>query len=252
MSELAIFAAFLVGLLGGVHCAGMCGGIVSAISWRNASLTVRPASTTAPVAYHLAYSSGRIGSYVLAGSVAGWIGAGALLFEQLLPVRTTLYVTASVMLLAQGLYLTGLWRGVTYLERAGGKIWRRVQPWTRRLAPVNSVGKAFALGSLWGWLPCGMVYSVLATALASGHPISGGLTMLAFGLGTLPNLLAIGLVAERTQPFLRRAIVRQFAGTLVLAFGIAGLVRAVQPVHDHPIAGGAGVRAPLDHARASH
>ena len=252
MTELAIFAAFMVGLLGGVHCAGMCGGIVSAISWRHARPGLHPKSIRAPAAYHLAYSGGRIGSYVVAGAVAGGVGSGVLLFDQLLPVRTTLYVIASALLLAQGLYLLGLWRGVVFLERAGGRLWRRVQPWTRRILPIDSAAKALALGALWGWLPCGMVYSVLGIALASGDPLSGGLLMLAFGLGTLPNLVAMGVLAEHAQPFFKHPRFRQAAGALVLTFGIIGLVRAMQPAHDSSFGHAADSKSSVDHVRASH
>ena len=90
-----------------------------------------------------------------------------------------------------------------------------------------------ALGALWGWLPCGMVYSVLTIAVASGHPIDGALTMFAFGLGTLPNLLAMGLAAEQLRPLLRNVRLRRLAGAVILSLGAIGLVRAVQPTHDH-------------------
>ena len=232
--ELAVFSAFLVGLLGGVHCAAMCGGIVGAISFQSPAIAVRrtPAATARPM-YHLAYSTGRIGSYTIAGTIAGWIGSGGLLFDDLLPVRTILYVLASVMLLAQGLYLAGVWQGLAHLERAGGRLWIHIKPWSRRLLPVDSASKAAALGALWGWLPCAMVYSVLTVALASGHPISGALTMLAFGLGTLPNLLGMGLAAARMRPLMKDVRVRRIAGALIIGFGAIGLVRAVQPAHDH-------------------
>lgn len=255
MTELTLLSAFLVGLLGGVHCVAMCGGIVSAISWRDAPASVRGPPHRPRVANHLTYSAGRIGSYALAGIVAGWIGSGALLLEPLFPIRTALYLLASLMLLAQGLSLAGIWRGVVILERGGARIWRRVQPWTRRLVPIDSAAKGFALGILWGWLPCGMVYSVLAIALASGHPIDGGLTMLAFGLGTLPNLLAMGFAAERMQPLLKHARLRLIAGVLVMAFGISGFVRALQPAHDHASAISlhpSGAAASLGHVRAGH
>ncbi len=234
MAELAIVSAFLVGLLGGVHCAGMCGGIVGAISLRTSTVPVRRdlARPEGPI-YHLAYNAGRIGSYTVAGAVAGWLGSGGLLFDDLLPVRTILYVLASVMLLAQGLYLAGVWQGLARLERAGGRLWSHVKPWSRRLLPVDSASKAAALGALWGWLPCAMVYSVLTVALASGHPVSGALTMLAFGLGTLPNLLAMGLAASRMRPLIRDVRVRRIAGALIIGFGAIGLVRALQPAYDH-------------------
>ena len=252
MTELAVLTAFLVGLLGGVHCAAMCGGIVSAISWRNTLPPVRAVSPVRPASRQFAYNAGRIGSYMLAGALAGWIGSGALLLEQLVPVRTILYVVASVMLLAQGLYLAGVWRGVLYVERAGSLIWRHLQPMTRRFVPIDSTAKALAIGALWGWFPCAMVYSVLATALASGHPLAGALTMLAFGLGTLPNLLAMGLLAERVRPYLKHVRTRQVAGALIVAFGIAGVVRGLQPLHDHASPDASNHKTLTSHVRTGH
>jgi sulfite exporter TauE/SafE len=230
----------------------MCGGIVSAISLRGKLPPIRVASAARPVSSHFAYNAGRICSYVAAGAVAGWIGSGALLLEQVAPVRTILYVVASLMLLAQGLYLAGLWRGVIYVERAGSRIWRHIQPMTRWFVPIDSDVKAFAVGALWGWFPCAMVYSVLATALATGHPLSGALTMLAFGLGTLPNLLAMALLAERVQPYLKHVRIRQVAGALILAFGVAGLVRVMQPAHDHASSHASDREELISHVRASH
>ena len=255
MTELTFVSAFLVGLLGGTHCAAMCGGIVSAISWRNAPASVRKPSNGLRAANHFAYSTGRIGSYAIAGTAAGWIGSGALLMDSLFPVQTALYLLASLLLLAQGLYLTGVWRGVVYLERGGARIWRHIQPWTRRLLPIDSAAKAFALGVLWGWLPCAMVYSVLAVALASGHPLSGGLTMLAFGLGTLPNLLAMGFAAGRLQPLLKHVRLRMVAGVLVMSFGASGLIHVLQAAVDPASAAeshNVGAAAPPGHGRAGH
>lgn len=232
----------------------MCGGIVGAISWRTAPAPVSFTSRRTRVPNHVAYNAGRIGSYVLAGTVAGWIGSGALLIDPWVPVQTGLYLLASSLLLAQGLYLADIWRGVVHVERFGARIWRYIQPYTRRLVPIDSVAKAFALGLLWGWLPCAMVYSVLAIALASGHPFSGGLTMLAFGLGTLPNLLAMGFAAGRLRLLLKHVRLRLVAGLLVMAFGISGLVRALQPLYDPATVGAhqSDAAAPLGHAHASH
>ena len=223
--EFSVSAVFLMGLLGGAHCAGMCGGIVGAFSLRRPGMVAHRG-------YALSYNGGRIGSYALAGALAGWAGAGGLLLEELLPVRTLLYVLASLLLIVQGLYLAGVGRGIPLLERAGGTLWSRIQPWSRSLLPVDSARKAFLLGALWGWLPCGMVYSALVMALASGHPVSGALTMLAFGLGTLPNLLALGYAAGRLRPQLRLGKVRLAASALIVAFGLLGLVRVIQPAEE--------------------
>jgi uncharacterized protein len=218
MPELSLLAALLAGLLGGVHCAGMCGGIVTAFSLQLPGAQPRPA-------FHLAANLGRIASYALAGAIAGIVGGGSLYLQQIFPVERALYLVAQLMLIALGLYLAGWWQGVLVLERAGGALWRKLQPAFSKLLPIRSVPGAFAAGMVWGWLPCGLVYSILITALASGSALHGGLTMLMFGLGTLPNLLAMGFFAERLKPWLQRAAVRIAAGVVLIAMGAVGLLR---------------------------
>lgn len=207
-------ALFIVGLLGGGHCAGMCGGIVGALSLQT------PQGGTA-VLVHLAYNCGRIGSYVLAGLLAGLIGQAA---GNLLAVQQGLYLFASLMLIAMGLYLLGVTQFLAPLERGGQTLWQRIQPLTRRFLPVRGVAQALPLGLLWGWLPCGLVYSALTTALAAGSAGKGALLMLAFGLGTLPNLLLAGLLLSRFRRFVQARATRVVSGLLVLAYGIIGLV----------------------------
>ncbi len=221
MQELTYFSALLVGLLGGGHCVGMCGGIVGATS-----MTIPGAKPR--IRFLLAYNSGRIVSYVLAGLLAGWLGASSLILNHLFPIEKGLYLLSSLMLIALGLYLAGLWQGVLVLEKAGGMLWRRLQPLSRKLLPVRTVRHAFSLGLLWGWLPCGLVYSVLVTALATGSLARGGLLMLAFGLGTLPTLLAMGLTAVRIKTFFQHALVRKLSGLLVLTYGLLGLLHLIR------------------------
>jgi len=129
------------------------------------------------------------------------------------------------MLIALGLYLAGAWSMVRRIEQAGSMLWQHIQPLTRSLFPIATPARALLLGTLWGWLPCGLVYSVLVTALASGHAQSGALIMLAFGLGTLPSLLAIGLFWERCRHWVQSPTVRLAAGLIVMAFGIYGLIK---------------------------
>lgn len=219
MTDYGLFSVFLVGLLGGTHCAGMCGGIVTALSMQLPGNGVK-------WSYHLAYNSGRILSYGVAGALVGAVGAGSLLFGAVLPVREALYLAANLMLIALGLYLSGIWQAVAKLEQAGAVIWRQLQPHSKKLLPVDSPSKAFVMGTLWGWLPCGLVYSVLFTALMSGSVARGAGLMLAFGLGTLPNLMTMGIFAGRLQPLVQQRPVRVAAGIAVMAFGVIGLVRA--------------------------
>ena len=220
MPESSYLALFIVGLLGGTHCIGMCGGIVGALSMGSGA---RPS-------LHLAYNAGRIFSYVLAGALAGSLGGASLVLSDQLPVRLVLYVLANLMLVALGLYLMGVTQALAFSERAGQSLWRRVQPLSRRFLPVRSAAQAFPLGLLWGWLPCGLVYSALVTALSSGSALNGAGLMLAFGLGTLPNLLLAGLLAVRLKEFTSRPLVRFISGLAVLLFGGWGLFSAVRMI----------------------
>ena len=218
MNEFSLVAVFMVGLLSGVHCLGMCGSIVGIF-------TAQVPKEKSRWPFHLAYSSGRIASYAIAGALVGTIGQAGLLMRDAVPVQHLLFALSSLMLVLLGLYLAGVWGVVRRLEHLGGGLWKLLQPYTARLLPVNTVPRALGLGALWGWLPCGLVYSVLLTALASGSAVQGALIMLAFGLGTLPNLLAIGLFWESIKGWVQSPHVRLVAGLLVAAFGAYGLVR---------------------------
>jgi sulfite exporter TauE/SafE len=136
-----------------------------------------------------------------------------------------LLVAANALVILMGLHLAGLGSSILALERAGGGLWRLLQRAGATLRPADGAGGAFATGLAWGWIPCGLVYSVLATALVSGSAGRGALVMAAFGLGTLPNLLAAGLVAGRMRDFVRRPRVRLAAGLAVAAVGTVGLAR---------------------------
>lgn len=218
MPDSGFLALFLVGLLGGTHCAGMCGGIVGALS-----LQVPQGRAALPI--HLAYNLGRIASYTLAGAIAGTVGYA---FGNLLPIQRGLYLFASLMLVVLGIYLLGATQALAFVERGGQWLWRRVQPVTRRFMPVRGPAQALPLGMLWGWLPCGLVYSALTTALASGSAARGALAMVAFGLGTLPNLLLAGLLLVRFRRFAQARATRLVSGVLVLGFGIHGVLNALR------------------------
>ena len=209
---------FIVGLLGAGHCAGMCGGIVGALSLQSGPKT--PA-----LILHLAYNMGRMASYVTAGFVVGALGQ---LMGPLMPLQRGLYLLASLMLVAMGVYLLGWTQSLAWIERGGQTLWQRIQPLTRCFLPVRGVAQALPLGLLWGWLPCGLVYSALATALASGSAARGGLTMLAFGLGTLPNLLLAGLLVTRFRRFAQARATRTVAGLVVAGYGAWGLLNLLR------------------------
>lgn len=211
-------SAFVVGLLGGVHCVGMCGGIVAALTFGLPPERRQGLGQTLP--FLLAYNGGRIASYALAGALMG--GAG-MLVARLVPVQVAqqaLLVVAGLFMVAMGLYLAGWWSGLGRLERAGGVLWRRLEPFGRRLMPVRHPAQALALGLLWGWLPCGLVYSTLVWSVSAGGAWQGAALMLAFGLGTLPNLLLMGVAAGAIARLARDARVRRLAGGAVVLFGL--------------------------------
>ncbi|RJG14954.1 sulfite exporter TauE/SafE family protein [Massilia cavernae] len=230
MSGISLFPVFLVGLFGSVHCAGMCGGIVSAFS-----ITARPfpvAVVTQGAGTRVAsYNAGRIASYMLAGALAGGLAGGARVLGGVQQLQAGGYLLANLMLVALGLYLMDAWRGLAHVEALGNGLWNRIRPLAQRLQPLDGAGKMLGLGALWGWLPCGMVYSALVTAMFSGSALSGAAVMLAFGLGTLPMLMAIGLAGARLRAMMQRRAVRIGAGVVVLGFGLLGVARAMGGVH---------------------
>ena len=181
-----IAAAFVTGLLGSVHCIGMCGGIIGALSVAPATAPVR--RRWFPLLYHV----GRIVSYAAAGAAAGVIGGTVLDATALARVTGIGAIIAGLFMIALGLYLASWWRGLAALERLGGKLWRVIEPYGRALLPARRPHQALLLGMLWGWLPCGMVYSALAGAAVGGDAVNGALIMLMFGLGTAPLLWALG------------------------------------------------------------
>lgn len=229
-----LLAAFLVGLLGGTHCFGMCGGIVGALS-SGLSLQLQT-SRWRLVAAQLAYNGGRISSYVFAGVLLGLFGqqlgeAGLL---QGFPLGR---IIGGVVMILFGIYLAGWWQSLLWLEKAGAHLWKYIEPFGRRYIPVRSAAQAFLLGLVWGWLPCGMVYAVLAMALASGSGAEGGLLMLAFGLGTLPALLSIGLAYNTLNRFIRDPRIRLLAGVMVIVMGVLMLLAnpSGHGHHSHPL-----------------
>lgn len=213
----------LLGLASGVHCIAMCGGIVGAFSTQRVARVQRRA---AEWQRQLAFNLGRVVTYAAAGALVGALGAASVYMAGALPVQTTLYVLANVMLILVGLYLAGFGGVLRRIESLGTPLWRRLQPLAARLLPAQTLPRAFAAGAVWGWLPCGLVYGALAASAFSATPQHGALAMLAFGLGTLPNLLLAGVAAARMRDWMGWRPVRIAAGAVVLAFGTYGLLHA--------------------------
>ena len=209
-------AALVAGFLGGVHCIGMCGGIAAALSGAARGPALRRQA---------AFSFGRIASYTAAGALAGGLGS---LVQALGPVnaaQTALFIVANVFMVLLGLYVAGWGRTLLRLESAGGALWRRVEPLRRHFLPIDSDARALGAGAVWGWVPCGLVYSMLALALASGSALAGAGVLAAFGLGTLPAMVGAGVAAQRLFEVRRNPWVRRGAGMAIIALAVVGFMR---------------------------
>jgi sulfite exporter TauE/SafE len=229
MNTESLIAAFLVGLLGGTHCIGMCGGIVGALT-ASLSADVRNSRLRLFIT-QLAYNTGRVASYVAAGVMAGVLGQQVSVMELTggFPLGR---VVAGVIMILLGFYLGGWWHALRWLERLGAYLWKFIEPLGRRFIPVRHPGQALLLGLVWGWLPCGMVYAALALALASGSGADGGAIMLAFGAGTLPTMLTLGVAFSSLGRWVRDERVRKLAGISVILLGLF-LLLAIPGQHGH-------------------
>lgn len=228
MSEHALLlTAAVTGLLGSTHCAGMCGGISAALSF---ALPESARKGPRLLAWQLAYNSGRLFTYTLLGFLAG-------LLAQNIPGGWAQSpwprIVAAVFMVLLGLYLAGWGNTLLKLEMLGGKLWQHLQPLRKRLLPINHPLKAVAAGALWGFLPCGLVYSALTLALARADALQSAGIMLAFGLGTLPLLLLTGTLAGQLRQWLQQLAVRRVAGVCVILFGVWTAAAALMPGHAH-------------------
>ncbi|USH04006.1 sulfite exporter TauE/SafE family protein [Grimontia kaedaensis] len=208
-----LFAAFMVGLLGAGHCLGMCGGVAAAVS-------MGTPQNRRKFPFLLFYNGGRLFSYGLIGAMAGGLVSGVLSVTQLTQDLLWLRLVAAVMMILLALYIGRFWNGLAYVERVGQQLWKRISPLSSKLLPLKSPLAALPFGMLWGWLPCGLVYSALSWAAVAGNAFHGSLIMVAFGLGTLPAMLLVGTAAEATKSLLNNMTFRKLSSLILLMYGI--------------------------------
>ncbi|MDK4689289.1 sulfite exporter TauE/SafE family protein [Kingella negevensis] len=217
IEPMSLLTLFLLGFFGGTHCVGMCGGLSTVFA-----LQLPPHIRR--IWLIILMNLGRICSYVLVGMLMGALSQIGSFLVHTHALQVGLFVCANVLLLMMGLYLAGILAWAAKIEGLGKPIWRSVQPCLNRLLPIRSVPACFGVGLLWGWLPCGLVYNASLYALGSGSAWKGGLYLLAFGLGTLPNLLAAGLFAAQLREILQKRAVRLVAGLVVCGWAVWQLV----------------------------
>jgi hypothetical protein len=229
-----LFSAFIIGLLGSGHCLGMCGGITTMLtSALPPPNTINPANNLLTTKTNnsrnllvLLYHLGRISSYGIIGGIVGFTGSVAA--KNIGLPLAGLRVIAAIFLILLGLYLGQWLMLLNKVEALGKKLWQFISPLSKSLIPVDKPIKALSLGFLWGWLPCGLVYSTLTWSLASSSWFSGFTIMLAFGLGTLPALLTVSFGFLSVKKLFIHPVFRKTMAILVLTYGVYSLVIATR------------------------
>jgi sulfite exporter TauE/SafE len=206
------------GFASGLHCAGMCGGISAGFALVRKDDVLKR---------QLVFNAGRITSYAAAGALAGALGSAGAYAAGALPAQTLTLFFASAFALLAGIHLAGYGFPLAKLEKLGVPVWRRVQPFAARFLPARTLPQSYAAGLAWGWLPCGLVYGALAAAVFAGGAVDGAVAMAAFGLGTLPWLLAAGVFAAKVRS---AAKLRAAGGMVLIALGGLGLARSAYGV----------------------
>lgn len=254
--SLDLLSAFIIGLLGSGHCLVMCGGITTMLtsaiekpqSFGSAKISnhgdipvtepatingdlPQSATSTKPInrssivfLYHL----GRITSYSLIGAIVGFTGSIAA--KNLGMPIAGMRLIAAVFIILLGLYIGKWLLWLNRVESLGKGLWAYLSPMSKHVIPVNNRTKALGLGALWGWLPCGLVYSTLTWALASGDSLTGASIMLFFGLGTLPSLLTVSFGLLTINKLLVQPVFRQIVALTLISYGFYSFIVAYQVV----------------------
>ncbi|MCK4841417.1 MAG: sulfite exporter TauE/SafE family protein [Methylococcales bacterium] len=222
------FTAFAMGLFSSLHCIGMCGSIIGTLT-----LSLKPEirnNKALLFPYVLNYNMGRIFSYTLAGLLVGIAESLITLpFDSALGHRILQLVSASIMVGA-GLYIAGWFPRFAYIEKSGSKIWKVLEPYGRKLIPVKSRFQAFLFGMVWGWLPCGLVYAALALAATTGDIMISAMSMLAFGLGTLPSVMGVGIMTNILTKLSKMQRFKQAIGLLLVFIALLAVFPWLNPM----------------------
>ena len=232
-----IFSAFLIGLVGSGHCIVMCGGITTMLTSalpttikdpqqipvNNQKISSKKVNKTALI---FCYNFGRIASYSLIGAIVGFTGSIAA--KNIGIPLAGLRMFSALFLILLGLYLGQWLMWLNHVEALGKKLWQKISPLATKAIPVDSPTKALTLGAIWGWLPCGLVYSTLTWALASADIVTGAGIMLFFGLGTLPALLTLSIGFNSIKNNLVKPAFRKTRALVLIPLGSYSFIVADQ------------------------
>jgi hypothetical protein len=219
--------AFIMGLFSALHCLGMCGSIIGTLTL---SLRREIRDNKAQlVPFVFSYNFGRITSYTVAGYLAGLVHNVLMLPLGEGTGHRTLQIVSALVMAAAGLHIAGWFPRFAYIEKGGALIWARLEPYGRRLIPVQTLPQAYVFGMIWGWLPCGLVYAAVALAATAGSEMRGALTMLSFGLGTLPAVVSVGLMTSLLVRLSSMKKFRQMAGISLILLALLAAFPSLNP-----------------------
>lgn len=242
--SLDLFSAFIIGILGSGHCIAMCGGITSMLTSALPPTSSKYSShkhTTQQIPVNnqgnsfnnnnkivlvICYNIGRIASYAFIGALVGFTGSIAA--KNIGAPLASLRIISATFMILLGLYLGQWLMWLNRIEAIGKHLWQYISPLASKAIPVNSPIKALTLGAVWGWLPCGLVYSTLTWALASGSMVTGASIMFFFGLGTLPALLTLSIGFTGIKNNLVKPAIRKTMALILISFGIYSFIVAYQ------------------------
>ena len=225
--------AFIMGMFSSVHCIGMCGSVIGTLTL---SLAPKIRNNKRRLFFFvLNYNIGRISSYTLAGAIVGLLGT---LFN--LPIthgegHRALQLFSATIMIGAGLYIAEWFPRFAYIEKLGANFWRLIEPYGRQLIPVKTRRHALLFGMIWGWLPCGLVYGALTLSAATADILRSALTMLAFGLGTLPAVMGVGIMTGILTKLSRMRLFKQVVGILLIGLALLAVFPWLNPMRLQPI-----------------
>ena len=220
--------ALLMGIFSSMHCIGMCGSIIGTLT-----LSLKPEireKKSKLFPYVLTYNLGRITSYTIAG-----ILIGAIEFILTRPLgeghgHRVLQILSALIMAGAGFYIAGWFPQFAYIEKSGSWIWKKLEPLGRKLIPVQTLTQGYLFGMVWGWIPCGLVYSTLALAATTGDVVKSTLTMLFFGLGTLPAVMGLGIMTSSLARLAKMERFRQAVGVMFIILALFAAFPWINPM----------------------
>ena len=224
----SILVAFTMGLFSSMHCIGMCGSIIGTLTLSLSPEIRNNKSRLLPFVFN--YNIGRITSYTIAGALAGVIESLVTLPMGEINGHRLLQLLSAAIMTGAGLYIAGWFPRFAYIEKIGLSFWKKIEPFGRKLIPVKNRGQAYLFGMVWGWLPCGLVYSALALAATAGSIRLSALTMLFFGLGTLPAVMGVGIMTGLLTRLSRMQRFKQAIGLFMIALALLAALPWLNPM----------------------